>query len=101
MTNVRGLENNKFYMVASNRQPIWLAKITGTDAKYGLKREFVTSPERGRVNHEFTLDEDTYYAWNATGKQEFGYFVNNEMEIMTKEEMIERMTAIENGTYQQ
>ena len=103
MTNekVRGLEGNKFYMVASNRQPIWLAEIKGTDPKFGLKREFVPAPERGRVNHEFELDEDTYYAWNSEGYQEFGHFVNGEMEVMTKEEMMNRMVAIENGTYKE
>ena len=103
MTNekVRGLDGNKFYMVASKRQPIWLAEIKGTDPKFGLKREFVPAPERGTINHEFTLEEDTYYAWNSEGTQEFGHFVNNQMEVMTKEEMVARVVAIENGTYKE
>ena len=103
MTNekVRGLEGNKFYMVASKRQPIWLAEIKGTDPKFGLKRKFIPTPERGTINHEFELDEDTYYAWNSEGTQEFGHFVNNQMEVMAKEEMVARMVAIENGTYKE
>lgn len=83
-----GLEGNKLHLSGSNRQPMYLAKITGTDETYGLKREFIANPDRGRNGYTFTLEPDTYYAWKQSRVEYFGYFDGQEMAIMTKDEMI-------------
>lgn len=86
--HLQGLEGNKLHLSGSNRQPMYLAKITGTDETYGLNREFIANPNRGRDGYTFTLEPDTYYAWKQNRVEYCGYFDGQEMAIMTKEEMI-------------
>lgn len=73
---------------------MYLAVITGTDEKYGLKREFVDNPSHGRDGYTFTLEPNTLYAWKESRIEYYGYFDGEEMAIMTKDEMID---AAENG----
>ena len=88
------LNGDQLYLAGSNRQPMYLAKITGTDEKYGLKREFVDNPSHGRDGYTFTLEPNTLYAWKESKVEYYGYFDGQEMAIMTKDEM---MDAAENG----
>lgn len=88
------LDGDQLHLSGSNRQPMYLAKITGTDEKYGLKREFVDNPDKGRNGFTFTLQPNTLYAWKESKVEYYGYFDGQEMHVMTKEEM---MDAAENG----
>lgn len=84
---LRGLDGNKFYLVGSKRQPMYLAVVKGLSSKFGLDRAFVSAPGRGSENYEFELKENTYYNWKETTKQFFGHFVNGKMIPMTQEEI--------------
>ena len=86
--DLTGLDGNQLTLLGSKRQPMYLAKITGQDERYGIKREFISNPDRGRNNYTFTLEADTYYAWKESKVEYFGYFDGEEMAIMTKDEMI-------------
>lgn len=86
--DLTGLDGNQLTLLGSKRQPMYLAKITGQDERYGIKREFVSNPDRGRNNYTFELEADTYYAWKESKVEYFGYFDGQEMAIMTKDEMI-------------
>lgn len=86
--DLTGLEGNQLTLLGSKRQPMYLAKITGQDERYGIKREFISNPDRGRSSYTFALEADTYYAWKESKIEYFGYFDGQEMAIMTKEEMI-------------
>lgn len=86
--DLRGLEGNQLTLLGSKRQPMYLAKITGQDERYGIKREFISNPDRGRSSYTFTLEADTYYAWKESKVEYFGYFDGEQMAIMTKDEMI-------------
>lgn len=82
-----GLDGNKMYLTGSNRQPMYLAVITGLNDKFGLNRKFVSSPKRGTENFEFELKENTFYNWKETTEQFFGHFVNGKMVPMTQEDI--------------
>lgn len=86
--DLRGLEGNQLTLLGSKRQPMYLAKITGQDERYGIKREFISNPDRGRSSYTFELEADTYYAWKESKIEYFGYFDGEQMAIMTKDEMI-------------
>ena len=86
--DLTGLDGNQLTLLGSKRQPMYLAKITGQDERYGIKREFVSNPDRGRNNYTFELEADTYYAWKESKVEYFGYFDGEQMAIMTKDEMI-------------
>ncbi|MCJ0588097.1 helix-turn-helix transcriptional regulator [Enterococcus cecorum] len=86
--DLTGLDGNQLTLLGSKRQPMYLAVITGTDERYGVKREFVSNPDRGRNNYTFTLEADTYYAWKESKVEYFGYFDGEQMAIMTKDEMV-------------
>lgn len=86
--DLTGLDGNQLTLLGSKRQPMYLAKITGQDERYGIKREFISNPDRGRNNYTFTLEADTYYAWKESKIEYFGYFDGEQMAIMTKDEMI-------------
>lgn len=86
--DLTGLDGNKLTLLGSKRQPMYLAVVTGTDEKYGLKREFISNPDRGRSSYTFELKTNTYYAWKESKVEYFGYFDGEQMAIMTKEEMI-------------
>lgn len=86
--DLTGLDGNKLTLLGSKRQPMYLAKITGQDERYGIKREFISNPDRGRSSYTFTLEADTYYAWKESKVEYFGYFDGEQMAIMTKDEMI-------------
>lgn len=86
--DLTGLDGNQLTLLGSKRQPMYLAKITGQDERYGIKREFISNPDRGRNNYTFTLEADTYYAWKESKVEYFGYFDGEQMAIMTKDEMI-------------
>lgn len=88
------LDGDQLHLSGSNRQPMYLAVIKGTDEKYGLKREFVDNPDKGRNGFTFTLQPNTLYAWKESKVEYYGYFDGQEMHVMTKEEMME---AAENG----
>gem|GEM_PF-997972 len=84
-----GLEGNTFYLTGSKRQPLYLAVINGLNEKFGLNRKFLNAPERGTVDHEFELNENTVYNWKVDGKQFFGKFLNGRMVPMNQEQVIE------------
>lgn len=86
--DLTGLDGNQLTLLGSKRQPMYLAKITGQDERYGIKREFISNPDRGRSSYTFTLEADTYYAWKESKVEYFGYFDGEQMTIMTKDEMI-------------
>lgn len=86
--DLTGLDGNQLTLLGSKRQPMYLAKITGQDERYGIKREFISNPDRGRSSYTFTLEADTYYAWKESKVEYFGYFDGEQMAIMTKDEMI-------------
>lgn len=86
--DLTGLDGNQLTLLGSKRQPMYLAKITGQDERYGIKREFVSNHDRGRNNYTFELEADTYYAWKESKVEYFGYFDGQEMAVMTKDEMI-------------
>lgn len=88
------LNGDQLHLSGSKRQPMYLAVIKGTDEKYGLKREFVDNPSRGRDGYTFTLEPNTLYAWKESKIEYYGYFDGEQMAIMTKDEMID---AAENG----
>lgn len=92
--DLTGLDGNQLTLLGSKRQPMYLAVIKGTDEKYGLKREFVDNPDKGRNGFTFTLQPNTLYAWKESKVEYYGYFDGQEMHVMTKEEM---MDAAENG----
>lgn len=100
--DLTGLDGNQLTLLGSKRQPMYLAKITGQDERYGIKREFISNPDRGRSSYTFTLEADTYYAWKESKVEYFGYFDGEQMAIMTKDEMIaafeekEELEVIEN-----
>lgn len=86
--DLTGLDGNQLTLLGSKRQPMYLAKITGQDERYGIKREFVSNPDRGRSSYTFTLEADNYYSWKESKIEYFGYFDGEQMAIMTKDEMI-------------
>lgn len=86
--DLTGLDGNQLTLIGSKRQPMYLAKITGQDERYGIKREFISNPDRGRSSYTFTLQANTYYAWKESKIEYFGYFDGEQMAIMTKDEMI-------------
>lgn len=86
--DLTGLDGNQLTLLGSKRQPMYLAKITGQDERYGIKRDFISNPDRGRSSYTFTLEADTYYAWKESKIEYFGYFDGKEMAVMTKDEMI-------------
>lgn len=88
------LNGDQLHLAGSKRQPMYLAVITGTDEKYGLKREFVDNPSHGRDGYTFTLEPNTLYAWKESKVEYYGFFDGQEMAIMSKDEM---MDAAENG----
>lgn len=92
--DLTGLDGNQLTLLGSKRQPMYLAVIKDTDEKYGLKREFVENPSKGKSGHTFTLEPNTLYAWKESKVEYYGYFDGQEMHVMTKEEM---MDAAENG----
>lgn len=86
--DLTGLDVSQLTLLGSKRQPMYLAKITGQDERYGIKREFISNPDLGRNNYTFELETDTYYAWKESKVEYFGYFDGEEMAVMTKDEMI-------------
>lgn len=85
---LQGLEGNEFTLQGSNNQPMYLAEVTGIHPKFGLDRNFVSAPEKGRIDHTFELEEKTVYNWKESREQYFGKFENGQMTPLTKEEAI-------------
>ena len=72
----------------SNKYRCWAAEITGTDAKYGLAREFLSPVEAKQNSKTYKLVEGKYYNYLENNKQYFVKVEDGELIEMTKEEMM-------------
>jgi len=92
-TKIRTLNNGKLYINAGDRLnsyfgKFWVAKITGTDPKFGLRRQFINDKD-GAV-----LEEDGIYQiyrdcqFSKRPEEYFLKIVGNTYETLTKQEVI-------------
>lgn len=82
-----GLDGNKMTLAGSNRQPMYLAVVTGLSAQYGLNRQFEDAPHRGTVLHTFELENNKVYNWKEAREQFFGIFKNGKMQPLSQDEV--------------
>lgn len=91
-TKIETLNNGKVYINSGDRSnsyfgKFWVAKITGTDPKFGLSRQFVSDKD-GAVLEDgiYQVHRDCQWAKRAEG-----YFLKvtgNNYETLTKQEVI-------------
>lgn len=96
----------KYVRIAMNHQPsggnTWLARITGPDPKYKLKREFLTPTEKNHSSSGKTgtdiwhIRKDGFYEFNEAWKDR-GFFKieNGELSHVTRDEVL--MTVAQDG----
>ncbi len=73
----------------SNKYRCWVAEITGTDAKYGLAREFLNPVEAKQNSKTYRLEEGKYYNYLENNKQYFVKVEDGELIEMTRDEMMD------------
>lgn len=91
---IRDFEDGMLLLLASsNRYPTWLAEITGTDSKYGFKRDFINDHTEvvGRCLG-YKLDEGSIYNWKNYKEQQFGIMENGTLYEITKQD-VEKLLA--------
>lgn len=86
---VKSFKDGKLSLVDSNRQPVWVARITGLDPKYGLARQFMDKSlavSSGRVL-DFYLTEGAY-CWKEYSDQHYGIVEEGVMYEISKLDMV-------------
>lgn len=69
----------------SRKHPSWVAKVTGEDAKYGFKREFITTETPG----DWELEDGVYNFKNGARKdQQFIVVKDGQMTEINKSDVL-------------
>lgn len=69
----------------SRKHPSWVAKVTGKDAKWGFKREFINTDTPG----DLELEDGVYNIKNGSRQdQQFLVIKNGEAKEINKEEVL-------------
>lgn len=71
----------------SNKNKTYVAQITGTDVKWGLKREFVNDYEQATEwsDKVFTLTDGAVYEIQAAGSRDFYLVEGGELKYRSKQ----------------
>ena len=91
-TKIETLNNGKVYINSGNRSSsyfgkFWVAKITGTDPKFGLSRQFVNDKD-GAVLEDGIYQIHRSCQWAKGAEEYFLKVVGNTYETLTKQEVI-------------
>ena len=92
-TKIETLANGKIYINSGDRSnsyfgKFWVAKITGSDPKWGMKREFVNDKEGALIK------EDGFYQiyrncnWAKRPEEYFIKVSGSDYEIVTKQDVL-------------
>lgn len=81
---VRDFKDGMLTLTTSNRQPAWVAEITGLDEKYGFKRDFLEVTVDGGRWVDYELYEGAIYNWSEGKRQQFGIVENGKLYEITK-----------------
>ena len=83
----RGIATIELY--ESNKYRCWVAEVTGTDSKYGLKRNFI-NPVEIKGNYKiYELKEGKLYHYLNDNKEHFVKVINSKLAEITKSEIEE------------
>jgi hypothetical protein len=91
-TKIETLNNGKLYINSGNRSnsyfgKFWVAKITGTDPKFGLSRQFVNDKD-GAVLEDGIYQIYRNCQWAKRAEEYFLKVIGNTYETLTKQEVI-------------
>lgn len=91
-TKIETLANGKVYINSGDRSnsyfgKFWVAKITGTDPKFGLSRQFVNGKE-GAVLEDGIFQVYRNCQWAKKPEEYFLKVIGNSYETLTKQEVI-------------
>lgn len=91
-TKIETLNNGKVYINSGDRSnsyfgKFWVAKITGTDPKFGLSRQFVNDKD-GAVLEDGIYQIHRNCQWAKRAEEYFLKVSGNNHETLTKKEVI-------------
>lgn len=91
-TEIKTLDNGKVYIDSGDRSnsyfgKFWVAKITGTDPKFGLSRQFINNKE-GAVLEDGIFQVYRNCQWAKRPEEYFLKVIGNSYETLTKQEVI-------------
>ncbi len=91
-TKIETLNNGKIYINSGDRSnsyfgKFWVAKITGTDPKFGLSRQFVSDKD-GALLEDGIYQVHRNCQWAKVAEEYFLKVVGNTYETLTKQEVI-------------
>lgn len=81
---VKDFKEGMLTLTTSNRQPAWVAEITGADARYVFKREFLEVAVNGGRWVDYKLNDGKIYNWGEGKRQYFGIVENGKLFEVSK-----------------
>lgn len=92
-TSIKTLENGKIYISSGDRSnsyfgKFWVAKIIGSDPKWGMKREFINDKDGAVINEDGIYQIYRTCQWAKRAEEYFMKVTNNNYEIITKQDVL-------------
>jgi len=92
-TKIEILDNGKIYIKSGDRSnsyfgKFWVAKITGTDPKYGLARTFVNDKNGAVINEDGIYEVFRTCTWAKRPENYFIKVEGDEYEIIKREDVL-------------
>lgn len=92
-TKIETLANGKIYINSGDRSnsyfgKFWVAKITGSDLKWGMKREFVNDKDGAVINEDGIYQIHRDCQWAKRPEEYFMKVSGNDYEIVTKQDVL-------------
>lgn len=92
-TKIKILDNGKIYINAGDRSnsyygKFWVAKITGTDTKFGLARTFISDKDGAIIEEDGIYEIYRNCQWSKSAENYFIKVENGNYEIVSKSEVL-------------
>jgi len=92
-TKIEILDNGKIYIKSGNRTnsyfgKFWVAKITGTDPKWGLARTFINDKDGAIIEEDGIYEIYRNCQWSKSAENYFIKVENDNYEIVSKSEVL-------------
>ena len=92
-TKIEILDNGKIYIKSGNRSnsyfgKFWVAKITGTDPKWGLARTFINDKDGAIIEEDGIYEIYRNCQWAKSAENYFIKVENDNYEIVSKSEVL-------------
>jgi len=92
-TKIEILDNGKIYIKSGNRSnsyfgKFWVAKITGTDQKWGLARTFINDKDGAIIEEDGIYEIYRNCQWSKSAENYFIKVENGNYEIVSKSEVL-------------